>query len=90
MVDQWGFNDLSHSSHILFTNGLNDGWSTSSITETDNPNLAVINFPNGAHHSEFSQAYPNPKDTEDIVEGYKTATKIIGEWLDEIYSQRTH
>lgn len=90
MVDQWGFNDLSHSSHILFTNGLNDGWSTSSITETDNPNLAVINFPNGAHHSEFSQTYPNPRDTEDIIAGYKTATKILGDWLDEIYSQRTY
>lgn len=90
MVNQWHFDDLSHASRILFTNGLNDGWSTSSITETDNPNLAVINFPNGAHHSELSQTYPNPRDTPDIVAGYTKATKVLGDWLNEIYAVQNH
>lgn len=49
MVNEWHFDDITKSgSKILFTNGLNDGWSTSSILNVDgNPDLAVVNFPNG-------------------------------------------
>jgi len=88
MLREWKFDDLSETSRILFTNGLNDGWSTSSILETDNPNLAVINFPNGAHHSELSGVYPNPVDTDDVKAGYDTITTVLSQWLEEIYSQR--
>lgn len=88
MVDQWKFDDLSHTSHILFTNGLNDGWSTSSILETDNPNLAVLNFPNGAHHSDLAHVWPREDETDDIVACHEEAKVILGRWLDEISSQQ--
>lgn len=53
LVDQWGFNDLvgNGASRILFTNGLNDGWSVLSILEDLSDTLVTLNFPNGAHHS---------------------------------------
>merc|ERR1712070_1101380 len=85
MVDEWKFDDLSHASHILFMNGLRDGWSTSSILQTSNPNLAVINMPNGAHHSDLTQVWPNPLDTPDVVRAQKEAKKILRGWLDELH-----
>jgi len=96
MNQQWGFDQLTKdkTSHIVFTNGMNDGWSTSSITNTTEMadqskyhDIVVIDFPNGAHHSDLKAGvYPNPNDTADILEGYKQATKILSAWLDEIYS----
>lgn len=90
MAMQWGFNDLSRASRLLFANGLHDGWSTSSILKEDNPNIFIINFPNGAHHSELRRHYPDPEDTEDIVAGYETIKKTLGGWLDEIRFEHTH
>lgn len=90
MAQQWEFNDLSGVTHLLFANGLNDGWSTSSIVKSDNPNIEVINFPNGAHHSELRRHYPDPNDTEDIKAGFETVKDILNTWLDEIYAQQDH
>lgn len=87
--DEWGFSNLTSASRIFFANGMNDGWSAASITEISKAeelcDLSVINFPNGAHHSELkSGPYPNPNETQDILEGYQTVTDILSSWLDEI------
>ena len=91
MNQQWHFgNNLTATSRIVFANGLNDGWETSSMTnatELEGPGykeLRVLNFPNGAHHSDLSHTYPNPNETADILEGYDEATAILSGWLDEI------
>jgi lysosomal Pro-X carboxypeptidase len=47
LVNNYSFDDLSNVSRILFTNGLKDGWSESSIKESPNENIVVINMPNG-------------------------------------------
>ncbi|KAL3928965.1 MAG: hypothetical protein SGBAC_012415 [Bacillariaceae sp.] len=83
MVSEWKFNDLSHASRILFTNGLRDGWSTSSILQNSNPNIAIINLPNGAHHSDLGSKWPRSDDTDDIIQGHKEAIVILRQWLDE-------
>jgi len=94
MNQQWGFEDLTKTSRIIFGNGLNDGWSTSSmtnVTELEGPKydqLKVLNFPNGAHHSELAHTYPNDYEMPDIVQGYDDATDILAGWLDEIYAQQ--
>ena len=92
-----------NTSRIVFANGLRDGWSTSSITNISsdgdsngsnstlpynlNTQIHVMNFPNGAHHSELKAGlYPNPSDTPDILHGYEEATHVLSTWLDEIYS----
>lgn len=87
LVNEWGFDDLTHADKIIFTNGMNDGWSTSSITEIPPGNvgtLKIINFPNGAHHSELAGRYPDPRATDDIKEGLETVLATLEEWLNEI------
>jgi len=93
LKDEWGFSNLGNTSRIVFANGLRDGWSAASITEVSNVErhheVSVINFPNGAHHSELkSGPYPNPNETADILDGYETVTEILSGWLDEIASAR--
>jgi lysosomal Pro-X carboxypeptidase len=72
------------SSHIIFTNGLRDGWSTTSVTENLSPTIRAINFPNGAHHSDLRYAGPSDQDTEDIRLGYQQIEDNLALWLDEI------
>ncbi|CAJ1951880.1 unnamed protein product [Cylindrotheca closterium] len=89
MVSEWRFNDLSHASRILFTNGMKDGWSTSSILQNTNPNIAIFNFPNGAHHSDLGNSWPSSDDTDDIVQGHRDATITLRQWLDEIKAENS-
>lgn len=59
LADLWGFDDMQHlTSRIIFTNGMNDGWSTGSITTNLSKSLIAINMPNGAHHSDLSHDPP--------------------------------
>ena len=57
--------------------------------ESDNPNIAIINLPNGAHHSDLSMYWPRDDDTEDVVEGHKQATVILQGWLDDIKAENS-
>lgn len=86
LVNLWGFNDLvsKGATRILFTNGLNDGWSISSITNDLTNSLVAINFPNGAHHSELSHGGPNDNDTDDIKAGYILISDLLEKWLLEV------
>ena len=58
-----------------------DGWSVSGVKANLSDSLVALNFENGAHHSDLSHLGPNPRDSEDIKEGYKTITRLLGEWL---------
>jgi hypothetical protein len=89
LVDKWGFNDLvgNGASRILFTNGLNDGWSVLSILEDLSDSLPVLNFPNGAHHSDLSHEGPSEQDTDDIKAGFVRIAEILASWLDEIKAE---
>jgi len=60
-----------------------DGWSVGGIKTNLSDSLIALNFENGAHHSDLSHLGPNPMDTSDITEGYKTVTRLLGEWLRE-------
>ncbi len=86
LVQKWGFNDLvgRGASRLLFTNGLNDGWSVASITESLSPSIIAMNFPNGAHRSDIAHMEPGPQDTDDIKEGHRVIPIILQQWLDEI------
>jgi hypothetical protein len=84
LVDEWGFNDLvaGGASRILFTNGLNDGWSVLSVLESLSNSIVAINFPNGAHHSDLSHEGPSAEDTEDIKHGFSQITNLLSFWLE--------
>ena len=84
LVEEFGFDDLSNDSHILFTNGYNDGWYALSITENVSDTIRTFNFPNGAHHSDLTELGATDQDTPDIVEGHKQVTALLGSWMDEV------
>lgn len=86
MVDMWGFDDLvgNGGSYMLFTNGLNDGWSVASHLEDLSDTILALNFPNGAHHSDLGHDWPL-NDTEDIEKGHVRIVEILGGWLDDLY-----
>jgi hypothetical protein len=88
LVRKYGYDDLLglNASRIIFTNGLNDGWSVFSVTETLDPSLPVVNFPNGAHHSELSQVVEH---TDDITYGHTVVNTIMNQWLYEIKQEQT-
>ena len=57
LPDEWGFDAAtlpSVTSRIVFTNGLNDGWSAGGILTNLSDTLIVFNMPKGAHHSDLS------------------------------------
>ena len=49
LVDEWGFGDLAATgvTNIVFTNGLNDGWSAGSVVTNLSETLLAVNMPNG-------------------------------------------
>jgi len=69
---------------ILFTNGMNDGWSVGGVVEDLSEGLVAVNFPNGAHHSDLSGRGPSEEDTEDVKRGYLKVQQILGGWLADV------
>jgi hypothetical protein len=85
LVDDFSFDNLTGVSHVLFTNGLRDGWSVASILEPPPDSfIKVLNFENGAHHSDLTWAGPTDGDTPDIKAGHVTIHNIVKEWLKEV------
>ena len=90
LVDEWKFGNLTDlgASRIIFTNGLNDGWSVSGIQQNLSESLIAINFPNGAHHSDLSGVYAPENDTPDIVAGYTQVRSVLATWLSDMPHHR--
>ena len=76
---------LDRTGYLLFTNGLNDGWSVGGITtlptNVSSKTVVVMNFPNGSHHSELNGIGPNEHDTDDIRKGYQDIENLLSTWL---------
>ena len=92
LTKKWHFDDLvgtAEASHILFTNGLNDGWSVSGITENLSDNILALNFVEGAHHSDLSLFGPSARDTDDVRQGLIDVKLILLKWIAEIQEERT-
>lgn len=86
LVQKWNFDDLSsiNATRILFTNGLNDGWSVGGIKYNISDTVLALNFENGAHHSDLSGTGPSTEDTQDIKDGFKQIKSILQNWLEAI------
>jgi hypothetical protein len=85
LASKWGFGhlDKAGASKIVFTNGMNDGWSAGGVTQSLSPTLIAVNIPDGAHHSDLSHSMPGPMDTADVIEARKRVKGILGGWLAE-------
>ena len=70
---QWSHSSLNPG--ILFTNGLNDGWSAGGfLTDVDPASeLLTLNMADGAHHSDLSHTMPGPDDTPDVTKARYSA-----------------
>lgn len=86
LASEWHFDNLieTNASRILFTNGLNDGWSVGSILTNISDTIVSLNFENGAHHSDLSHQGPSENDTEDIRQGFDKIEQLLGEWLEDV------
>jgi hypothetical protein len=88
LVSRWNFTEeglvTDEVTRILFTNGLQDGWSVGGIQTNLSDSLIAMNFPNGAHHSDLSHVGPSDKDTQDIKQGFQDIQALLSKWLDEI------
>mmetsp|Transcript_42978 Transcript_42978/g.112917 ORF Transcript_42978/g.112917 Transcript_42978/m.112917 type:complete len:329 (-) Transcript_42978:236-1222(-) len=75
------------TSHVIFTNGLLDPWSSQSVTKNASDTLVAINLPDGSHHSDLG-APPNPTISSDDSSSLKAARatqlQILRQWLDEL------
>ena len=84
LADKWGVSAAalaaSGASKIVFTNGLNDGWSAGGITEDLSPTLLSVNMPQGAHHLDLRA--PNAADPAQVTE-----TREREEILPHIFSK---
>ena len=91
LVQKWKFDELvaNNVTRILFTNGLKDGWSVGAIKESLSESLPVINFPNGAHHSDLSGRGPSDDDSDDIKQGFRDIIEILGTWMNDVWGEKT-
>jgi len=87
LADAWGFDAASLprvASRIIFTNGLNDGWSVGGILTNLSADLLAFNAPNGAHHSDLSHNWPSASDTPDITAMRAAVSDVIAGWLGKL------
>jgi hypothetical protein len=84
LSDLWGFGDLKKigTTRIIFTNGLNDGWSAGGVrTPIPEQEIYVLDMPNGAHHSDLLHDVVT-NDTLDVIAVRTTIGEILGNWLE--------
>jgi hypothetical protein len=87
LADLWGFDEdrLPHvTDHIIFTNGLNDGWSAGGILSNISATLLAFNAETGAHHSDLSHNWPSNTDTADVVLLREQVSSVITSWIQEL------
>jgi hypothetical protein len=84
LLDLWGFDEATLprvASRIIFTNGLNDGWSVGGFMRNLSADLLVFNLPNGAHHSDLSHNWPSDADTQDVRDARQAIEAQLAEWV---------
>jgi len=89
LADLWGIDEAdfpAFATRIVFTNGLNDGWSEGGILVSPSPELGLMafNMKNGAHHSDLSHVLYGEEDTPDVRQVHTNILALVGEWLEEI------
>jgi hypothetical protein len=87
LADLWGFDEERLprvTDHIVFTNGLNDGWSAGGILGNVSDTLLAFNAETGAHHSDLSHNWPSSTDTADVALMRQQVASVITAWLKEL------
>mmetsp|Transcript_12541 Transcript_12541/g.29504 ORF Transcript_12541/g.29504 Transcript_12541/m.29504 type:complete len:296 (-) Transcript_12541:40-927(-) len=89
LADLWGFDKLAENgaTKIVFTNGLNDGWSVGGVQTDLSDTLLAVNIGDGAHHSDLSHDEPSDADTTDVQQARAQVGDILAGWLEQIEIQ---
>eukprot|EP00490_Sorites_sp_Unknown_P026115 CAMPEP_0114697798 /NCGR_PEP_ID=MMETSP0191-20121206/74177_1 /TAXON_ID=126664 /ORGANISM="Sorites sp." /LENGTH=334 /DNA_ID=CAMNT_0001997319 /DNA_START=494 /DNA_END=1499 /DNA_ORIENTATION=+ len=74
------------TSYIIFSNGLQDGWSAGGVLKNLSDTLIAIPIPNGAHHSDMKG--PSKDDTQDMIDARKQEMALLKQWLNDIKSKK--
>ena len=72
------------TSHVIFTNGLLDPWSSQSVLSNASSTLIAINIPDGSHHSDLgagSNPYPMKSDSSALKAARAQQLSLIRKWL---------
>lgn len=86
LPDLWGTDEgvlPRVTSHIVFTNGLNDGWSVGGVLRNLSDTLLSFSMENGAHHSDLNYAWPSASDTPDVLQTRELVAQTLERWLAE-------
>ena len=84
LPELWGTDEAALprvTSHVVFTNGLNDGWSVGGVLRNLSDTLLSFSMPNGAHHSDLNYAWPSKNDTPDVLMTRELVAQTLERWL---------
>ncbi|RHY25592.1 hypothetical protein DYB32_008212 [Aphanomyces invadans] len=70
---------LKSTSNIVFSNGGFDPWSSGGVLANSNPQITLVDIPEGAHHLDLM--FSDPRDPASVVQARQTEIQHIRAWL---------
>lgn len=74
------------TSRIIFSNGLQDGWSAGGVLTNITDNIIAIVIENGAHHSDMLG--DNQYDTQDMIQAREQERSLLKTWLAQVKNEK--
>eukprot|EP00483_Globobulimina_turgida_P011690 UN11712 len=89
MTDEFGLDPIYFNnkladitSHIIFSNGMRDGWHCGGVLQNMSDTLIAITIENGAHGSDMRS--DSRDDTNDMVQARAMERNILMKWIKDI------
>ncbi len=84
MEKEFALSDLTDTTRLVLTNGINDGWFPASYPDSF-AEVVVLTMDNGAHHSDLTHQLQ--ADTPDVQLVHSQVAQLVELWLQEIMDQ---
>lgn len=79
------------TSHLIFSNGLQDPWSAQSVTQSLSDTLVAVNIIDGSHHSDLGGSMnpvPSAGDSDTLRAAREEEIRLLREWLPQAVHAR--